>query len=387
MARRFVELPWGQATSGCADALTGVLGREEAVGRLDDELARARREQQELSIGILDVDGLARVNERYGRPAGDAVLREVVRRLRAMLRPYDVVGRLGGEEFLIVLSKTGELQVADVLDRLRGTMAAEPFAHAGHELEITVTIGGVSGIDEPAGELIARARRSLDEAQAAGPTGSSPAGRRSSRPSSLRSDGRAIASLRTRRAILLPGAHLRRHRDLDGSLRELLARGGSAAHRRDRALRRDPVRGPSQPAGRGQRARRRARGTALHRARAVPALRVRQPLVAAAPDGVRGAPPSPRRCRGARRPRLRGAPRPAAQAARMGHPRRQDPGELVRGAGGAAGGVRRRHRRRESSVRAAHALPRSGGPGPARPGPRARRGSRGGHGDAQGVAR
>ncbi len=169
MARRFMELPWGQANSGCADALTGVLGREEAVGRLDDELARAQREQQELSIGILGVDGLAHVNERCGRAAGDAVLREVVRRLRATLRPYDLIGRLGGEEFLIVLSKTGELQVADVLDRLRGTMAAEPFAHAGHELAITVTIGGVSGIDESAGELVARARRSLDLAQAAGP--------------------------------------------------------------------------------------------------------------------------------------------------------------------------------------------------------------------------
>ena len=169
MARRFMELPWGQATSGCADALTGVLGREEAVARLDDELTRAQREQQELSIGILDVDGLAHINERCGRPAGDAVLREVVRRLRAMLRPYDLVGRLGGEEFLIVLSKTGELQVADVLDRLRRTMAAEPFAHDGHELAITVTLGGVSGIDESAGELISRARCSLDEAQAAGP--------------------------------------------------------------------------------------------------------------------------------------------------------------------------------------------------------------------------
>ena len=169
MARRFMELPWGRASSGGADPLTGVLVREDALQRLDEELARAQREQQELSIGILDVDGLARVNECRGRPAGDAVLREVVRRAKVVLRPYDVVGRLDGEEFLIILSKTGELDVAGVLERLRGTMAAEPFSYSGHELDITVTLGGVTGSEESAGELIARAQRSLDEAQAAGP--------------------------------------------------------------------------------------------------------------------------------------------------------------------------------------------------------------------------
>ncbi len=169
MARRFVELPWGRTDSRCADALTGVLAREDAVQRLDHERARARREHQELSVGILDVDGLARVNESAGRPAGDAVLREVVRRLRAGLRAYDVVGRLDGEEFLIVLSNTCGSDVAEVLGRLRRAMAAEPFEHGGHRLDITVTLGGATGGEESAGELIAKARRSLDEAQAAGP--------------------------------------------------------------------------------------------------------------------------------------------------------------------------------------------------------------------------
>ena len=86
-----------------------------------------------------------------------------------MLRPYDVVGRLDGEEFLVILSNTGEPDVAGVLDRLRRAMAAEPFAHGGHRLDVTVTLGGATGGEESAGELIARAQRSLDEAQAAGP--------------------------------------------------------------------------------------------------------------------------------------------------------------------------------------------------------------------------
>ena len=169
MARRFMDLPWGQATSGCPDGLTGVLLREEAVQRLDEELARARREHQELGVGILDVDGLARVNESCGRPAGDAVLREVARRARSVLRPYDVVGRLDGEEFLVIVSKTSESDIADVLHRLREAMSAEPFSHDSRELEVTVTLGGVTGSEESAGELIARAQRSLDEAQAGGP--------------------------------------------------------------------------------------------------------------------------------------------------------------------------------------------------------------------------
>ena len=169
MARRFVELPWGRAGSGCADALTGVLAREDAVQRLDHELVRARREHQELSIGILDVDGLARVNETAGRAAGDAVLREVVRRLRAGLRAYDVIGRVDGEEFLLILSNTCEPDVVEVLGRLRREVAAEPFEHGGHLFDLTVTLGGATGGEQSAGELIATARRALDEAQAAGP--------------------------------------------------------------------------------------------------------------------------------------------------------------------------------------------------------------------------
>jgi diguanylate cyclase (GGDEF)-like protein len=169
MARRFMALPWGRTTPGCADALAGVLPREEVLRRLDDELARTRREHVELGVAILDVGGLARVNGAHGRPAGDAVLREVVRRVRGVLRPYDVVGRLDGEEFLVVLSKTGEPDLAGVLDRLRAAVAADPFTHDGRRLDVTVSLGGAGGGEESAGELIARAQRSLDVVQSAGP--------------------------------------------------------------------------------------------------------------------------------------------------------------------------------------------------------------------------
>ena len=173
MARRFIELPWGREKTASGplrgDAPTGVRSHEEIVQRLDEELARAQRDGAELSIGILDIGGLARVNERCGRRTGDAVLQEVIARARTRLRPFDAIGRLGGEEFLIVIPKTGELDVAGVLERLRGAMAAEPFTHDGEELGVTVGIGGITAEGESPGELIAAAEAALAAARSKGP--------------------------------------------------------------------------------------------------------------------------------------------------------------------------------------------------------------------------
>jgi two-component system, cell cycle response regulator len=170
MARRVVELPWGRGEmcgGPCAE-LEGVLGPTAAVQLLDGELARARREAADLSIGVLDVDGLARVNESHGRAAGDAVLRELVGRVRPQLRPYDVLGRLDGEEFLIIVSRTTEDDVADVLARVRRAASTIPYKYEGAALAVTVSLGGASGRKESAGELIAEAREALGEAKAGG---------------------------------------------------------------------------------------------------------------------------------------------------------------------------------------------------------------------------
>jgi diguanylate cyclase (GGDEF)-like protein len=170
MARQVVELPWGhgEVCGGPCASLEGVLGREAAVQRLDAELARARRERADLSIGLVDVDGLARLNESRGRAAGDAVLRDLVARILPLLRPYDALGRLEGEEFLVIISRTTEDDVADVLERLRHAAAAAPFESAGEHVGVTVSVGGASGREESAGELIAKARRALADAQRAG---------------------------------------------------------------------------------------------------------------------------------------------------------------------------------------------------------------------------
>ncbi len=171
MARRVVELPWGreEMCGGRSVELEGVLGPEAAVQLLDAELARARREHADLSIGILDVDGLARVNETHGRQAGDAVVGDLVGRVRPQLRPYDALGRLHGEEFLIVISRTTEDDVADVLRRVRRVASTMPFRFEGAALAVTVSLGGATGRAESAGELIEEAREALRRARTAGP--------------------------------------------------------------------------------------------------------------------------------------------------------------------------------------------------------------------------
>jgi len=152
----------------CFDPLTRVGDRAQVVRRLEEELVRSRRERVTLGIGILDVDGLNAVNEQHGHAAGDEVLREVAHRLKGTLRPYDVVGRLESDEFLIIIPRTGESDVGDALDRVRQVMAARPFCHGTECLAITVTVAGVTGAEEKAEELIAMARPVLSEAKAAG---------------------------------------------------------------------------------------------------------------------------------------------------------------------------------------------------------------------------
>ena len=85
------------------DSLTRLLNRREILDFLDRELHRAKRESRTVSVVIADVDHFKHINDSYGHPAGDTVLIELAKKLKANLRVYDAVGRYGGEEFLMVL--------------------------------------------------------------------------------------------------------------------------------------------------------------------------------------------------------------------------------------------------------------------------------------------
>ncbi len=123
------------------DTLTGIANRRAIFEHLDGELNRAERETKSISVAMLDIDRFKAVNDTYGHQAGDAVLAECVARISGAIRPYDLLGRYGGEEFLLVLPGTDESNAAIVCERILGVVQAEPFTLKGLKLEITLSIG------------------------------------------------------------------------------------------------------------------------------------------------------------------------------------------------------------------------------------------------------
>ncbi|MDL1981328.1 MAG: diguanylate cyclase, partial [Deltaproteobacteria bacterium] len=131
------------------DPLTGILNRREFLKRLRVEIYRVSRDKKFYSLIMLDIDHFKRVNDTLGHTAGDMVLIEIADRIKSKLRPYDLIGRYGGEEFLIgtpgVNSETGR----NIAERIRASICKKPF-HAGNkELDITASLGVTSAI--PAG--------------------------------------------------------------------------------------------------------------------------------------------------------------------------------------------------------------------------------------------
>jgi diguanylate cyclase (GGDEF)-like protein len=153
------------------DALTGCANRRAFLREAEQEFARVRRYGGDLSLMMLDVDHFKTINDRRGHPAGDEALRELARVCAGTLRAQDVVGRVGGEEFAVLLRSTGEREATEVAERLRQAVAAtEVRVGGGPPLRLTTSVG-VAGLHEadPAVEtVLARADRALHEAKAAG---------------------------------------------------------------------------------------------------------------------------------------------------------------------------------------------------------------------------
>ncbi len=123
------------------DSLTGLLNRGEILNMLERELERGRREHKPLGVILADIDHFKRVNDTLGHLFGDEALREIGRRLRAQLRPYDGVGRYGGEEFLLVLPNCDLPGALLRANDLRGLVASTPISFSGDELLITMSMG------------------------------------------------------------------------------------------------------------------------------------------------------------------------------------------------------------------------------------------------------
>ena len=135
------------------DVLTGLMNRRAIMEALDKEMARSQRNDQVLSVGIIDIDHFKQINDTYGHGAGDDVLKEVSQRMKAALRPYDHLGRYGGEEFLAVLNVDNGEELTP-FERMRSMIADKPFMIDNTPLNVTISCG-VRVIDAIAGESIA----------------------------------------------------------------------------------------------------------------------------------------------------------------------------------------------------------------------------------------
>ena len=145
------------------DFLTGIANRRHFLEQAEQVLQRAGERGETVSLLMLDLDFFKDINDTYGHQTGDAVLRAVSRRLGEVLRDVDVIGRLGGEEFGVLLPGLERKDAVAVADRLREAVAAlRPGGHA-----VTASLGVASGV-MALNDLLARADACLYAAKAAG---------------------------------------------------------------------------------------------------------------------------------------------------------------------------------------------------------------------------
>ena len=137
------------------DALTAVWNRKGIMDLLANELARAHRTGESLGLMMIDLDHFKAVNDTYGHAAGDTVLKEVAFRLVHSVRTYDLVGRYGGEEFLVILSNVSLAEVKGRAQRLCAVVEETPVKFQSHDVRITISVGATGA---PANQDIQQSR-------------------------------------------------------------------------------------------------------------------------------------------------------------------------------------------------------------------------------------
>ncbi|WP_219701916.1 GGDEF domain-containing response regulator [Marinomonas lutimaris] len=170
MRRRLVDSNLALEHLASTDHLTDVANRRFFELMLDREMSFTRRYGVPMAFAMFDLDKFKVVNDTYGHDAGDAVLVEVSKRIKIALRDSDIIGRLGGEEFGIILHNVKEEDVFKVFDRYRSIVAELPVVHEGIEIPITASIGVAmyTGELEDKTVLLKRADECLYEAKDTG---------------------------------------------------------------------------------------------------------------------------------------------------------------------------------------------------------------------------
>jgi len=132
------------------DALTEVWNRGAILETLESEVWRSRRERVSLGVLIMDLDHFKAINDTHGHQTGDTVLREIAKRMKAGVRPYDAVGRYGGEEFIILLPGCSRSALHETAERLRNAVSRNLVVTPVGDLKVTISLGGVDTAEWPA---------------------------------------------------------------------------------------------------------------------------------------------------------------------------------------------------------------------------------------------
>lgn len=150
------------------DPLTGALNRRHFWHTAGMELHRHHRYFRELAMLMMDIDHFKRINDSFGHPAGDKVLRQLAKSCIKNLRKSDIFGRIGGEEFAVLLVETQAEAAVEVADRLRQRLAAkQTIVNGGIPINFTVSIGVTHARreDDSIDDLIKRADAALNQAK------------------------------------------------------------------------------------------------------------------------------------------------------------------------------------------------------------------------------
>ena len=153
------------------DPLTGIYNRRFLDSHLQTMLSHALVENRALSIAFCDIDKFKSINDSYGHETGDEVLIEFTRRIQSNMRNFDLMARMGGEEFVILLPGTSSERAEFIAERFRQVIANTPFVLSdGREIAVTVSIGvtALRGQGETIKEFVGRADRAMYNAKQAG---------------------------------------------------------------------------------------------------------------------------------------------------------------------------------------------------------------------------
>lgn len=151
------------------DALTGLWNRGALLDLLRREMERAARRGNSFGLLMLDVDHFKPINDTWGHLAGDTVLREIASRITGAIRAYDIAGRYGGEEFLVILPECDAESTRVSAERIRCAVGESPFTVADSKIALTISIGAtVSGVGSTETELLSVADAALYQAKSEG---------------------------------------------------------------------------------------------------------------------------------------------------------------------------------------------------------------------------